>query len=412
MKLVMKRQLLRFKGVSFLLVILLLNSCTSVNSINEKLNVIDIEGSINNYELVNLSNYASDLNYVQLETNDSALIGAISKIVYECDKIFISDQSESIYVFDSAGKHLKTFNKKGRGPGEYNRITNFFVNPNNGNLYIITSQALLCYDSELNFVKAIEKPENDLFLISAKLIADDIYAMVLNGKRHSIQIVDGKSKSVCYQKSAQRESTENGHYMAKFTLFNMFQTAVELKYLSVLNDTIYSFTDDYKERPAYYLKYGKYREPNPVTVEDFGSLDLNFVSLLSISESKELIFMNIFLRGNCKEPVISYATNPDGSRREIRYNAAYAVYDKKLKEFKILLQPVKGMLGFADDLTGGVPFWPRYISSNNNLVSYLTPAKIMSYAEGDNNAGEQLKNLASKLSENDNPVVIITIPKK
>lgn len=408
----MKRQLLRITGVSFLLMILLFSSCTSVNSINEKLNIIDIEGSINNYELVNLSSYASDLKYIRLETNDSTLIGAITNIVYECNKIYISDQSESIYVFDSEGKHLKTFNKKGRGPGEYNRITNFFVNPNNGNLYIVTSQALLCYDKELNFVEAIEKPENELFLISAKQIDDDIYGMVFNGKRHSIQIVDGKSKNVFYRKSAERESTENGRYMAKFTLFNMFQTSGELKYLSVLNDTIYSFTDDYKERPAYYLKYGKYREPNPVTVEDFGSLDLNFVSLLSIRESNDLIFMYIFLRGNCKEPVISYATNPDGSQREIRNNAAYAVYDKKLNEFKILLQPIKGMLGFADDLTYGVPFWPRYISSSNNLVSYLTPAKIKSYAEGDNNAGEELKNLASKLSENDNPVVIITTPKK
>lgn len=411
MKVVVIGKVRKIAGVSSIFLILLLSSCTSVNLRNEKINIIDIEGSINNYEHVNLSNYASELKYIQLETNDSALIGAISNIVYECNKIYISDQSESIYVFDSEGKHLKTFNKKGRGPGEYNRITSFFVNPNNGNLYIITSQALLCYDNELNFVKAIEKPENDLFLIAAKQIDDDIYGMVLNGKRHSIQIVDDKSKMVYYQKSAERESSGNGHYMAKFTLYNMFLTSGELKYLSVLNDTIYSFTNDYKEKPAYYLKYGMYREPNPVTVEDFGSSDLNFVSLLSIRESNELIFMYIFLRGLCEEPVISYATNPDGSRREIRNNAAYAVYDKKLKEFKILLQPVKGMLGFADDLTGGVPFWPRYISSKNNLVTYLTPAKIMSYAEGDNNAGEELKNLASKLSENDNPVILITTPK-
>lgn len=403
----MKRKVLKIAGISSILMILLLSSCTSVNTRNEKLNIIDIEGSINNYELVNLSNYASELKYIQLETNDSALIGAISNIVYECNKIYISDQSESIYVFDSEGKHLKTFNKKGRGPGEYNRITSFFVNPNNGNLYIITSQALLCYDKDLNFVKAIEKPENDLFLISAKQIDDDIYGMVLNGKRHSIQIVNDKSKMVYYQKSAERESTGNGHYMAKFTLYNMFLTSGELKYLSVLNDTIYTFTNDYKEKPAYYLKYGKYREPYPVTVEDFGSSDLNFVSLLSIRESNDLIFMYIFLRGNCKEPVISYAANPDGSQREIRNNAAYAVYDKKLSEFKILLQPVKGMLGFADDLTGGVPFWPRYISSNNNLVSYLTPQKIMSFTESSINAGEIVKDLASKLSENDNPVVVI-----
>lgn len=410
MKVDMKGKMVRMAGVSFLFIILLFNSCTSVNSRKEKLTVIDIESSINNYELVNLSDYASDLKYIQLETNDSALIGAIANIVYECNKIYISDQSESIYVFDTEGKHLKTLNKKGRGPGEYNRLVNFFVNPDNGYLHIITSKALLCYDNELNFVEEIEKPENDLFLISAKLIAEDIYAVVLNGKRHSIQIVDGKSKNVYYQKSAERESLGNG-YMAKFTLFNIFQTAGELRYLSVLNDTIYSFTDDYKEKPDYYLNYGKYREPEQVTVEDFGSSDLNFVSLLSIRESDELIFMYIFLRGLCKEPVISYATNPDGSRREIRSNTAYAVYDKKLNEFKILLQPVKGMLGFADDLTGGIPFWPKYISSNNNLVSYLTPQKIKSFAETNNNAGESVKILASKLSENDNPVVIIASPK-
>ena len=410
MKVDIKEKMVRMAGVSFLFIILLFNSCTSVNSRKEKLTVIYIENSINNYELVNLSDYASDLKYIQLETNDSALIGAIANIVYECNKIYISDQSESIYVFDSEGKHLKSFNKKGRGPGEYSRLVNFFINPDNGYLYIITSQALLCYDKELNFVREIEKPENDLFLISAKLIADDIFAMVLNGKRHSIQIVDGKSKNVYYQKSAEWESLGN-NYMAKFTLFNMFQTAEELRYLSVFNDTIYSFTDDYKEKPAYYLNYGKYREPEPVTVEDFGSMDLNFVSLLSIRESDELIFMYIFLRGLCKEPVISYATNPDGSRREIRSNTAYAVYDKKMNEVKFLLQPIKGLMGFADDLTGGVPFWPRYVNSNNKLISYLTPQKIKNFAESNDTAGESIKNLASKLTENDNPVIIIVTPK-
>ena len=111
MKVDMKGKLVRMAGVSFLFIILLFNSCTSVNSRKEKLTVIDIESSINNYELVNLSDYASDLKYIQLETNDSALIGAIANIVYECNKIYISDQSESIYVFDNEGKHLKTFNK-------------------------------------------------------------------------------------------------------------------------------------------------------------------------------------------------------------------------------------------------------------------------------------------------------------
>ncbi|MDP3398667.1 MAG: 6-bladed beta-propeller, partial [Bacteroidales bacterium] len=300
--------------------------------------------------------------------------------------------------------------KKGRGPGEYSRLVNFFVNPENGCLYITTSQALLCYDNDFNFVKEIEKPEKDLFLISAKPVSKDIYAMVSNGKRHSIMIVGEDTTDVYFKKSTEREFLGND-YMHKITLFPIFQAVSQIRYLSVLNDTIYTFTDDFKEEAVYYLNYGKYKEPEQVTVEDFGSMDMNFISFFTISESNDLIFMYFLLRGLCKEPIVDTLTNHDGIQKVIKSNIGYAVYDKKMNEVKFLLQPIKGLMGFADDLTDGVPFWPRYVNSNNKLISYLTPQKIKNFAESNDTAGESIKNLASKLTENDNPVIIIVTPK-
>jgi hypothetical protein len=410
MKLNIRENILKITGVSVVFMFLVFTSCTNENAYKGKVAVIDIENSIDNYELINLSNYASDLKYIQLETNDSALIGTIRDIVYECDRIYVSDQSESIYVFDNEGKYLNKFNKKGRGPGEYSRLVNFFVNPENGYLYITSSQALLCYDNDFNFVKEIEKPEKDLFLISAKPVSKDIYAMVSNGKRHSIMIVGEDTTDAYFKKSNEREFLGND-YMHKITLFPIFQAVSQIRYLSVLNDTIYTITDDFKEEAVYYLNYGKYKEPEQVTVEDFGSMDMNFISFFTISESNDLIFMYFLLRGLCKEPIIDTLTNQDGIQKIIKSNIGYAVYDKKMNEVKFLLQPIKGLMGFADDLTDGVPFWPRYVNSNNKLISYLTPQKIKNFAESNDTAGESIKNLASKLTENDNPVIIIVTPK-
>jgi len=67
--------------------------CLAVSCDNKKTtllpNVIQVESAVGNYNILNFSDYATDIKYIPLETNDSALIGMISQISYENGKIFI-----------------------------------------------------------------------------------------------------------------------------------------------------------------------------------------------------------------------------------------------------------------------------------------------------------------------------------
>lgn len=71
-----------------------------------------------------LPEYFDTISFLPLETNDSAIIGSISKIEFYYDKIFTVDGiSNKIYVFDLSGNYLNTIGRSGKGPGEFNKIS-------------------------------------------------------------------------------------------------------------------------------------------------------------------------------------------------------------------------------------------------------------------------------------------------
>ena len=68
-------------------------------------------------------------------------------------------------------------------------------------------------------------------------------------------------------------------------------------------------------------------------------------------------------------------------------------------------------MGFMDDISGGPLFWPKYISSEDYLVSFCTALDFIEYAEN-KDAPEKIKRIAAKLDENDNPVIVLVKLKK
>jgi hypothetical protein len=78
-----------------------------------------------------------ECNYITLETNKECLIGKISQIYLNDDKIFVFDYkySKSLFVFDMNGNFLYKVGREGKGPSEYLVVNNFDVD-NLGNIYL------------------------------------------------------------------------------------------------------------------------------------------------------------------------------------------------------------------------------------------------------------------------------------
>lgn len=66
---------------------------------------------------------------VPLEVTDVSLLGEVSKVITTDSSIFVLDRdvSESLYIFDYNGKLIDFFRGTGEGPGEFKRVSNFWL---------------------------------------------------------------------------------------------------------------------------------------------------------------------------------------------------------------------------------------------------------------------------------------------
>lgn len=90
-----------------------------------------------------VSDIVKSYKIVPLETLDEAYITRSSQVVVNGDKLFILEdiagRKSQIYMFSNEGKYIGKINKQGRGPLEYQSISSFDINPNNGNIAILDS---------------------------------------------------------------------------------------------------------------------------------------------------------------------------------------------------------------------------------------------------------------------------------
>jgi len=75
-----------------------------------------------------IASVVDSISYLPLETNDKSMFSNVDKMIIRDDRIYIGDYSSSVVVvFDMEGNHLLTIDKRGRGPGEYIRLSAFTV---------------------------------------------------------------------------------------------------------------------------------------------------------------------------------------------------------------------------------------------------------------------------------------------
>ena len=74
----------------------------------------------------------------------------------------------------------------------------------------------------------------------------------------------------------------------------------------------------------------------------------------------------------------------------------------------MLNQPVKHkQLGFRNDLDGGPCFWPKYISSEDEMVTWWMADEFLKIYESLPNPSAELRAVAEKLQPDDNPVLMV-----
>lgn len=133
---------------------------------------------INSYTDLKITDISKEIIEIPLEFTKEAMIGTIGKIEFTNEAIYVHDLNNSrVLKFSNSGKFIQQIGKKGNGPGEYQFMNSFAVNPREETIYIATQGRIILYDlkgkfkqdlKDFGFVNYIAFIENELKIFSSK----------------------------------------------------------------------------------------------------------------------------------------------------------------------------------------------------------------------------------------------------
>ncbi|GAB6013260.1 6-bladed beta-propeller [Viscerimonas tarda] len=103
---------------------------------NKNLYVIDIDDK--KVESIFLSSFFKTVKPIILETKDECLIGSVDVLQVYDGQLFILDvKVNNLFVFDIKGRFVRKIGNRGNGPGEYANVSDFTINPNKNEIYLL-----------------------------------------------------------------------------------------------------------------------------------------------------------------------------------------------------------------------------------------------------------------------------------
>lgn len=204
-----------------------------------------------------LNEWARNVRFIPLETNDSILIKYISMVYQKGDKFLVSHGNNRLSVFDMEGNYLYDIGSKGEGPTNFISVKD--VTLHNDLIYIHeTKNIIKAYDWQGTFIRKMELPEkvDGLITIEGK---EEMLAYVPNlagdetmrfYKMNGEKVIDSIANPFIYPKAAFSQ-----------TFFPEFQpTFGRLKaFLELHSDTLYQVNENWEVRPYLSIAIGKYQ---------------------------------------------------------------------------------------------------------------------------------------------------------
>lgn len=401
----------------FCLFLFSLAKCSNENTENVVIEKINIEASLDNFSVIDLSCYVARIRYVKLENNENSLVtDGIKNIFLEDDKLFVHDWEPFLKVFDaSTGKYLYNIGEKGQGPGELSHLSYVDINAQTKKILLSWSKITNEFDFEGNFLGAVNKPEQDTIQIinyNVTSLSEDLFAagiqnytdyqenaiVIFNRKKQIVNVLKSHEAPIKHPQFKTWNSLEEGGFF--------YHIDFDTRFFRGISDTIYTYNvEEGNFIPFYSLFFGKHRSNhnhNPNTEKN------NVITIKSIIESQRYLFMDFYIK-QAPEPFEESIWMGDHFRR-FKNHYVYGVYDKVNKKLNYLLQPIPTKQGLKNDIDNSVPFWPKSVSSSGEMIDYCQAYDFLEYAEKVINPDKSLTEVLEDLDEEDNPIVIIATP--
>jgi hypothetical protein len=378
----------------------LLAACNSREKKEIGLPIIPVDPALDNEEVLYLKDYVSNIHYVRLSTTEDILIRRVDKMYCDDKKIIVLDIFDNCKIFDNEGNFKFSIGKIGQGPEEYVMCRNFDLLPESDQIMLFPDpRNVFFYNMDGDFLKKINtRPlfdfngyfsQNTICLKSNIFISD-----ILPSVNHDAKCLiynDSIIKTI-YSYSARKKTTYRD--MAENGILYRFQN--EIIHYKPFEDTIFRINADLEYKPYFVFEYGKYK----YVME--AESNLHKIYFDNIQETERYLFLTSIVFGykNAFEYI-----NDDGDKRQNPH--VYGIFDKETGKLNFLKQPDPGKLGFKNDLDGGLPFWPKYISPKGEMITYYQPEEFMEAFQNKEDAPDDVKAILKDLKEDDNPIVAI-----
>jgi hypothetical protein len=415
----------------FSILLLTISSCKNFDHENSSLKMIDIEGNVENMQVIELSRFTDDIQYVPLETIENLLVSYITDLDISQDLILVSDMKVCL-LYKIDGHFILKVGDIGRGPGEYPYITNVNLGKF-GEIYLSDTEDLYEYRCDGLFIKKYTNIllNESYYLPNWILIGDSLlFGHVPN------ETGQEKNKALMIDKFGHVKHYYKNYILFKrdkkitFTMENHAQISMfnsNVFYKELFNDTLFYLSANKELLPKYAFLLGNYKASEAarktVDVEQF----FKCIFLYNVFQTVNYLFIDFDFGFNFPAKRLTQKKPPaalSGAQFLDRYGwyntrNALGVYDKRSGSV-IFSKPTSTdnplfTSGLYNDIDAGPRFFPRKQVNDSTMVMWINAEELKTHVASDdfkNNVPKypekkrKLEELANSLTELDNPVLM------
>lgn len=388
--------------LALIILALFFSGCRSKD--NSEVITIDVQ-SPTGPEIKNLSEIATDIQYVPLETSPEALLRFVNYLKAANDKFYINTVRE-LLCFDKSGKFLYKLDQQGRGPNEYVYLSDYDIKPEKNLMIVLTRGKLYFYsetDTGFTMLKQLDiklQPQYCDFLPDQDNILLSFTTSTGENKYQCVCITP--EGDTLFKRPNFYSFTRNSKVVMGFSsdnIINKNDQVIRIK--GFLNDTMFTVNMDYKFVPYMILNTGGKSITTDflsnVPMPDMNSGTSPVAGFLQVSEVLEV------------ERYLFY-------KYSYQNGVTWGAYDKNTGQ----THPFDGKELLKDDISGGINIEPRF-ACNGLIYSWTDALKFKTHMSGDDFRNADVKNpgrkaelekLAESVKEDDNHLLIVITPKK
>jgi hypothetical protein len=341
-----------------------------------------------------LSEIASSVDYIVLETNENCLIDYSAEYIFTDSLIFVQNR-DHILKFSIDGKFITRIGSLGRGPGEIMYIQMVTLIPEQEMLIVHTPGRLTYYSYDGSFIKSESVPYDIEYI----KIRNDFSRLerILGGiesEEYSFRLTDANGAVLSLKKNYNAWKNYSGQTtVIKMEFFKpLYSYRNSIFFKTLYSDTVFTIVDN-KIVSSYCFDMGKYKLPDDKILEQFsqGNIDLKSYSKYYVTTVFECSGRKFISAGNFNNSIKHFIVNKSN---EIDFSY-YSIFN---------------------DWDGGMMFWPDGAVNDEKVFMPIDIIRIKEFFSTYGSYNKiikfpdlepKLKDIVNNLDESDNPLLMI-----